>query len=225
MSTTQSRINTQTGRAAGNVMVQDYQTPAYATPIAITTTAQAGETLVKVGTLTGDLSLTIGTTNPLIGDVAEFLFLADASTRNVTFSTGFASSSTLTIAGAGRGYAKFEFNGTNWTEVGRSDSRGGADIQSPAYAATISLTTTRQATRLIVAQLTGALTINAVITSALVGDVMDIAFSTDGTQRIVTFGTNIKSSGTLTIPASKWASVRALFDGTFWLLNGREIAA
>lgn len=75
------------------------------------------------------------------------------------------------------------------------------------------------------AQLTGAMTINATVTS--LGQFAEITFffDTDGTQRIVTFGTNFLSSGTVTIPASKGAIVRGVFDGTNIRIISREIYA
>jgi hypothetical protein len=75
------------------------------------------------------------------------------------------------------------------------------------------------------AQLTGAMTINATVTNLEQGQEVLFHFGTDGTQRIVTFGTNFKSSGTVTIPASKGAVVRAVFDGTYLLICSREIWA
>jgi hypothetical protein len=75
------------------------------------------------------------------------------------------------------------------------------------------------------AQLTGAATVNAVVTDQNIGDEAVLLFAADGTQRIVTLGTNILSSGTLTIPASKTASVTLVFDGTNFRCMCREITA
>lgn len=77
------------------------------------------------------------------------------------------------------------------------------------------------------AQLTGAMTINAATTLANLSQFDEIVFffDTDGTQRIVTFGTGFLSSGTVTIPANKGATVRAVFDGTDIRITSREIYA
>lgn len=75
------------------------------------------------------------------------------------------------------------------------------------------------------ATLTGAMTINATVTDMLESSEVVFVFDTDGTQRIVTFGTNFLSSGTVTIPASKGAVVRAIFDGTNIRVYSREIHA
>lgn len=100
-------------------VTQDYQSPAYASAIAITTTQQV--TLIKVGTLTGTLSLTINTGDgvdaPFVGDKVQFLFAADGSGAHVvTFSTGFAPSDTLSVAASKYATARFIFNGTVWVE-------------------------------------------------------------------------------------------------------------
>lgn len=75
------------------------------------------------------------------------------------------------------------------------------------------------------AQLTGAMTINATVTDLPQFGEVVFFFDTDGTERIVTFGTNFLSSGTVTIPASKGAVVRAIFDGTALRVTSREIYA
>lgn len=201
----------------------DAQSPAYGASIAVTTTTR--DTRVVVAQLTGALTLTAVTTNAVAGDMMAFDFNADSTARVVTFSTNFTAAGTLTVPASGSATAQFIFDGTSWDEVCRNDMRSSVDIQTPAYGATISLTTTKQTTRFLPAQLTGALTINAVVTGALAGDKIEGGFSADGTNRVVTFGTNFKSSGTLTVTASKFAGFSAIYDGTEWILMGREITA
>jgi hypothetical protein len=75
------------------------------------------------------------------------------------------------------------------------------------------------------AQLTGAMTINATVTSLQQFQEVNFFFDTDGTQRIVTFGTGFLSSGTVTIPANKGAIVKGIFDGTAIRIFAREIYA
>lgn len=77
------------------------------------------------------------------------------------------------------------------------------------------------------AQLTGAMTINAETTVSRLTQWDEVVFwfEVDGTQRIVTFGTGFKSSGTVTIPADKGAVVRCIFDGTNLRVASREIYA
>jgi hypothetical protein len=77
------------------------------------------------------------------------------------------------------------------------------------------------------AQLTGAMTINAATTVANLTqwDEGVFIFEVDATQRIVTFGTGFVSSGTVTIPISKGATVRWIYDGTSIRITSREIYA
>jgi hypothetical protein len=46
-----------------------------------------------------------------------------------------------------------------------------------------------------------------------------------GGTRIVTFGTNIASSGTLSIPANQFAGVLAKYNGNKLIITSREISA
>jgi hypothetical protein len=77
------------------------------------------------------------------------------------------------------------------------------------------------------AQLTGAMTINAATTLANLTqwDEVLFVFEADATERIVTFGTGFKSSGTVTIPISKGARCRGIYDGTSICIYAREIYA
>lgn len=121
------------------------------------------------------------------------------------------------------------FTGSASTD--NTDRRIKNGFQNPAYAASIAVTIaeTDANTLVQVAQLTGALTITIGVGSAdtppYVGDKVRFMFQTDGTQRIVTFGTGFVSSGTLTIPASKYGSVEAVFNGAKWQVVSREITA
>jgi len=77
------------------------------------------------------------------------------------------------------------------------------------------------------AQLTGAMTINAstVLSQLTQGDEVTFFFEADGTERVVTFGTGFLSSGTVTVPIDKGATVRAIYDGTALRVFAREIYA
>lgn len=90
----------------------------------------------------------------------------------------------------------------------------GSITVAAAYGATLAITPTRRTTHYNVAQLTGAMTINATVTSLQVNDKVYFTFAADGTNRVVTFGTNMKSSGTMTVTASKFAAALFIFDGT-----------
>jgi len=234
MSTTVARSNQLTGRSRGSVIVQDYQTPTYAASIAITTLANAEETIVKVA-LTGNLTLTVGTTNPLIGDKLILILSSDSTARTITYSTGFATTSTSdTLAVSSTGTAMFRYNGDTWDKVssinpsgtpGGSGSSPAVTYASPAYAATLALTPAAGDSRYTVGQLTGAMTINITTTNLSAGNIVSFVFSADGTNRVVTFGTGMKSSGTMTVVASKFGGISFQYDGTQLVALGREITA
>lgn len=100
-------------------------------------------------------------------------------------------------------------------------------IEEPAYAAAIEVSNTKAKDHLVKPeQLTGALTVNATtVTNHDEGDEFTFRFDTDGTQRIVTFGTNFLASGTVTIPANKTATVKGRFMDSKISITSREISA
>lgn len=117
---------------------------------------------------------------------------------------------------------------TRFSDVVDNNSFEGKGIKAytQAYAAT-SAWVAKEAMlqHVCYAQLTGAMTINATLTALLQFSEVVFHFGTDGTQRIVTFGTGFKSSGTVTIPADKGAVVRAIYNGTDLVIVSREIWA
>jgi len=95
-----------------------------------------------------------------------------------------------------------------------------------AYAATSALRPkAAQVQHVCYAQLTGAMTINLTLTDMPQFSEIYFYFDNDGTQRIVTFGTGFLSSGTVTIPISKGAIVKGIYDGTAVRIVSREIYA
>jgi len=91
---------------------------------------------------------------------------------------------------------------------------GNADVQAPAYAATIAATITDQMTIISPAQLTGALTLNLTINSGVRAGarILFVAVS-DGTARTTTFGTGF-TSPTLAGVISKTKAIEFVYDGT-----------
>lgn len=55
------------------------------------------------------------------------------------------------------------------------------------------------------------------------GQRLILMISTDGTQRVATFGTNLKSSGTMTIPANKVGCISFVSDGSNFYETGRAV--
>jgi hypothetical protein len=102
----------------------------------------------------------------------------------------------------------------------------GLKAATQAYASTSAwVAKDSQVQHVCYAQLTGAMTINATLTAMKQFQEVVFWFDTDGTQRIVTFGTGFLSSGTVTIPASKGAIVKGIFDGVAIRIMSREIYA
>ncbi len=97
------------------------------------------------------------------------------------------------------------------------------DLQSPAYAATLAVTTDSGHTLLHPGSLTGAITINLTVTSAVEGDELKIILDADTSQRIATLGTGFVSAGTLTVAISKQATWTGIFDGTAFVESARFV--
>lgn len=95
--------------------------------------------------------------------------------------------------------------------------------EAPAYAATLAITPNAGFSYILPGQLTGAMTVNATETNCAAGDQLVMEFNTDGTQRIVTFGTNFIPNGTLTIPASKRATAFFIYNGANFMEIARTI--
>ena len=95
-------------------------------------------------------------------------------------------------------------------------------IKAATYSATITIVTYHEEEIIQVAQLTGSPTINATVSSCYKGDKLWMQFSTDGSQRTVTFNTHFTANGTLVISGSSTAVVNFIFDGTNWLELSRQ---
>lgn len=103
------------------------------------------------------------------------------------------------------------------------------EVQTPTTSTgTLALTMSKAKTKVVVAALTGALTITANVGSGLaddappfVGDSLEILFSSDGVaDHIVTFGTGFKTPGTLTVVSGKYGRASFTFNGSFWIGSG-----
>lgn len=211
------------------------KTIAYASEIALKPQSLAALPIhYCFATLTGALTLTATLTRLLQFQEIYLHFIADTSNRVITFSTGFTTlgnnqlvGDTLTVPIGKDVTVKCVYDGATLRIVEVSCAGRGETTESPLYAAAIEVTD-QAAKRHIVspAQLTGALTLNATaVTKHIVGDEFVFLFANDASERIVTFGTNFLSSGTVTIPASKTASARGVFDGTKIRITNREISA
>jgi hypothetical protein len=97
------------------------------------------------------------------------------------------------------------------------------DIKEPAYSATLSLNTNASKTYVTVGALTGALTLNTVDTNCQKYDELFITFTASGANRIVTFGTNFLTAGTLTVVSAKFGTVHFVYNGADWVEFGRAL--
>jgi hypothetical protein len=103
----------------GRTITIQYQAPVYAASIALK--LSEAKNYVKVGTLTGALSLTAETTRPQIGDELTIMFTADGTQRTVTLSTGLTgSAATIVIPISKQATFTAVFDGVSWVETGRA---------------------------------------------------------------------------------------------------------
>lgn len=111
------------------------------------------------------------------------------------------------------------------TDLNAFESKG-IKAYTRAYTATDALTLQSSFEQHVCyAQLTGAMTINATLTNLVQFDRVVFHFSSDGTGRVVTFGTGFASSGTLTLVANRDATATAIYDGAQLKVISREICA
>jgi hypothetical protein len=184
--------------------------------------------------LTGAMTINANVSNLIQWQKVFFHFTADTTARIVTIGTGFdvvsapqLEDSTFTVNISSDAVMACVYDGTALRILSLTSEGRGATTEQPAYAAAIEVTDQSAKEHLVKpAQLTGALTLNATaVTKHKLGDRFTFMFATDGTQRVVTFGTNILSSGTVTIPANKTATAIGWFDGTSIRISNREISA
>lgn len=107
---------------------------------------------------------------------------------------------------------------------------GTVDFQTPAYAATITLTPTQYITLVQPAALTGACTINVGVgsstTAPYVGDILKLVLVSDGTTRTVTIGTGAYgTASTFAVTTGKYGYLEFVFNGTYWQETARAITA
>lgn len=97
---------------------------------------------------------------------------------------------------------------------------------TPAYSATIATTPAidgKYKTVIKPATLTGAATVTIVDTYSRVCDELIYIFTADGSGRVVTFTTNFIPNGTLSVAASKQATVYFIYDGTNYVEVARTL--
>jgi bifunctional DNase/RNase len=92
---------------------------------------------------------------------------------------------------------------------------GAADVQSKAYAATIAATIANQKTIVVIAELTGAVTLNATLSAELkAGAELVVVVDTDATPRTLTLGTGFEAQA-IAIELEKMTPTRPLTHDLF----------
>ncbi len=122
----------------GRVLTYALISPTYAASVTIKPNAY--ETIVNMDTLTGSLTLISTITNCKLADKLSVILFADASNRAVTFSTGFASGSTVIVPGGTTITLNFVFNGTTGWVVDGAKPAGYRSVVGTAYTATATVT-------------------------------------------------------------------------------------
>lgn len=201
------------------------ETVTYASSITLTATQLAAEEATIKIALTGALTLVAPTTGIFEDQILNLVLTGDTSARLVTLSTGFSYGKIFSVPISTTVVLQFRFNGTSWV-VDRDIDHV---ITGVTYAATLAIAAASLNNGHTIYQpdtLTGALTLNlTAVTSSRIGDRLTVLLLSDGTGRVVTFGTNIATSGTLTLVASKRGSATFMFDGTKFVETGRAIEA
>lgn len=199
-------------------------TVTYASSITLTAAQLAAEEATIKISLTGALTIIAPTTV----DSDQLLILeltCDTTSRQVTLSTGFQTATIIQLPLSETTILYYRFNGTAWV----ADRSIKHVISAVAYSATLAIAAASLNHEEVIyttAALTGALTLNiTAVTSSKIGDRLTVLLLSDGTGRVVTFGTNIATVGTLTLIASKRGSCSFVFDGTKYVETGRAIEA
>ena len=102
---------------------------------------------------------------------------------------------------------------------------GSADVQAPAYAATLAVTIVNQVTFLsTAAAMSGAMTVNLTITAGIkAGARLMCTFLSDGTARTVTWGTGFSQANALAGVISKTKAIEFIYNGTAFVPTGSGV--
>ncbi len=158
----------------------------------------------------------------------------NVGTPSFTTAAAVTNAATVAIAGApavGSGGGSITNAYALWVQGGASRFAGNVTITGTATLGGPFIRTPN-----VVAALALDVTLSSVFTKAIAtdstftasaagtaGQTIILIISTDGTQRVATMGTNLNSSGTLTIPANKVGTISFCSDGTAWRETGRAI--
>jgi hypothetical protein len=91
---------------------------------------------------------------------------------------------------------------------------GAADSQSASYAATVTATIDNTMTVLTIGQMTGACTLNLTVSAeTMIGSVLLVKTSADGTNRVFTPGTGMTGVAQTNVASKSW-NHKYIYDGS-----------
>lgn len=199
-----------------NPQGQDPQVIVYAASITPDTLAGV---VVQVGALTGALTVN-APANPFLGAMLTFTFAQDATGgRIITWNAVFKKAPDIGATANARGSISFIYDGTNWLQIGGALNFDGSDVQTYAYAATI--TPDALFGEIVdIGALTAGITIGAP-TNPYIGAKLTFLFVQDATGgRVITWNAVFKRTAETTGTANQVGTTTFVYDGTNWLQNG-----
>lgn len=199
--------------------------PGSGTALPATTGAIAVTMDSTIKTLTPTGNCTLNASGGIVGQICSFIVTTSGVTSYaLTFGTNFKSAGVFNsgIVTAKTFGITFEYDGANWVEISRSTPIG-VGTTLPGTSGTLAVTMDGLIKTLTP---TNACTLNASI-GLYIGQSCVFVITTSGTSSyVITFGTNFKSTGTLTtgtVSAKKF-TVSFIWDGTNWCEDGRTTA-
>lgn len=205
---------TPNGDNTGRTLTYGYIAPLYSTPLAIS--ANAYETTVKMGILTGAQTLTAVVTKCQVADKLSIMFQADGTDRIVTFSTGFASGGNITVLASTKMTVYFVFNGVGWFQLSGQNLVTGLSSDGTVSLPGIAFTSDPD---------NGFYRIGANHWAAAVGGSKVVDFSSTGlgiTGNIITTTGNVRKNTSTAYTATGSVSAAQLAGGLLTITSGTD---
>lgn len=133
---------------------------------------------------------------------------------------GGATDEALTVDAKGAGALTLNGTATGGITLARTATFSKPAVHTPSAVSALAIDVT--ASGVYTKSIAGDSTFTA-SAAGTAGQFLTLIITVDGTQRVATFGTNLNSSGTMTIPANKVGVIQFVSDGTAWREMGRSI--
>lgn len=189
----------------GRVLTYGYVSTAYAASYVVV--PKWFDTTVKIGQLTGDITLTANLAVSHVGDRLNLLVSANGSDRTITFSTGFSSGGTLVISANTYASLYFVFNGVGWFQLSGQNLVTGLVGNGSAAAPSLSFTGQTDLGFYKV----GAADIGISVGGSKIGDILATGLSLSG--NIVTSKANVVKRTGVAINATATATAANIMGG------------